>query len=158
MKNIKKIFFIFFLSGIILIASCTRSEQKISGDIIKEGEITLYRSSSCGCCALYENYLKGNVDVKLANMVLPDISFIKNQYSIPTNLQSCHTTIIGKYFVEGHIPVEAVKKLLAENPDIKGIAMPGMPSGSPGMPGSKQGDFVIYAVENDGNYKEFMRL
>ena len=56
------------------------------------------------------------------------------------------------------MPLEAVEKLLKEQPDIAGIAMPGMPEGSPGMPGSKRGDFVIYAVNNDGSYSEFMRI
>ena len=54
--------------------------------------------------------------------------------------------------------MEAVEKLLLEKPDIKGIAMPGMPSGSPGMPGAKKGNFIVYAVNNDGSYNEFMRL
>ena len=73
-------------------------------------------------------------------------------------MEICHTTIIGDYFVEGHVPLEAVEKLLTEKPDIKGIAMPGMPSGSPGMPGAKKGDFVIYAVNRDGSYEEWTRL
>ena len=73
-------------------------------------------------------------------------------------MESCHTVVIGDYFIEGHIPLEAVEKLLVEKPDIKGIAMPGMPSGSPGMPGAKKGDFVIYAVNNDGTTEEFMRI
>ena len=73
-------------------------------------------------------------------------------------MESCHTTVMGNYFVEGHIPLEVVNKLLTEKPDIKGIAMPGMPNGSPGMPGVKRGDFVIYAINNDGSYAEWMRL
>ena len=73
-------------------------------------------------------------------------------------MQSCHTTTIGNYFVEGHIPIEAIEKLMTEKPNIKGIAMPGMPSGSPGMPGAKQGPFIIYAIGNDGSVGEFMRM
>ena len=83
---------------------------------------------------------------------------IEEQYGVPSELRSCHTTIIGNYFIEGHIPLEAVEKLLKEQPNIKGIAMPGMPSGSPGMPGQKQGAFIIYAVNNDGSTSEFMRI
>ena len=60
--------------------------------------------------------------------------------------------------MEGHVPLEAIEKLLQEKPDIKGIAMPGMPSGAPGMLGKKTGDFVVYAVNNDGSYEEFMRI
>ena len=82
----------------------------------------------------------------------------KRKYEIPPQMESCHTIIVGNYFVEGHVPLEAVEKLLREKPNIKGIAMPGMPSGSPGMPGAKNGDFVIYGVNQDGTTFEFARL
>lgn len=123
-----------------------------------DGEIKIYKSSSCGCCGIYGRYFKGNgnSDAEIVNM--EDTDPIKDQQGVPDGLRSCHTTIIGDYFVEGHIPLEAVEKLLTEKPDIAGIAMPGMPSGSPGMPGVKRGDFVIYAVEHDGRFEEFMRI
>lgn len=118
---------------------------------------TYYKSISCGCCDVHSRYLDSKgFDIKMNN--LQDISGIKSKYNIPYELQSCHTAIIGDYFVEGHIPIEAINKLLTEKPNIKGIAMPGMPSGSPGMPGAKTQDFVIYSVNNDGSYEEFMRI
>ena len=86
-----------------------------------------------------------------------DMQGVKSENNIPGEMQSCHTMQIGNYFVEGHVPMAAVDKLLAEQPDIDGIAMPGMPPGSPGMPGLKTGDFVIYAVK-DGEYSEFMSI
>jgi len=121
-------------------------------------EITIYKSSSCGCCGVYGNYFqrKGNKEAKVVN--LETVDDIKKKYGVPEQLKSCHTTIIGDYFVEGHIPLEAIEKLLSEKPDIAGIAMPGMPNGSPGMPGTKRGDFVIYSVNHDGSFEEFMRL
>jgi hypothetical protein len=118
---------------------------------------TYYKSISCGCCDIHSKYLDSKgFDVKINN--LQDTSSIKTQFGIPIELESCHTAIIGNYFVEGHIPIEAINKLLEEKPDIAGIAMPGMPSGSPGMPGQKIGDFVIYAVNHDKSYNEFMRV
>jgi len=122
-----------------------------------EGDIKIYKEGSCGCCGVYTGYFqsKGNSNVESVN--LEDTAGIKTQYGVPSQLESCHTTVIGNYFVEGHIPLEAVERLLQEQPDIKGIAMPGMPSGSPGMPGGKNGDFVIYAVNDDGSYEEWMR-
>jgi len=121
-------------------------------------DIKIYKSQSCGCCEVYSGYFKreGNKNADIVN--LEDISYLKQQYSVPKSMESCHTVVIGDYFIEGHIPLEAVEKLLVEKPDIKGIAMPGMPSGSPGMPGAKKGDFVIYAVNNDGTTEEFMRI
>ena len=123
-----------------------------------DGNIQIYKSGSCGCCDVYSNYFKtkGNSNVEVVD--LEDLDLIKQQYNVPQQLESCHTTIVGDYFVEGHMPLEAVEKLLQEKPNIKGIALPGMPSGSPGMPGAKKGDFVVYAVNYDGSYEEFMRV
>lgn len=86
---------------------------------------------------------------------MEDISGIKNSLGVPDELLSCHTTVIKDYFIEGHVPIEAISKLIEERPDVKGISLPGMPSGSPGMPGAKEGTFVIYSVD-DGGYSEFM--
>ena len=123
-----------------------------------DGEMNFYKSQSCGCCSVYEGYLRSKGDLSFKTNNAEDITSIKNKYGIPNELQSCHTFVIGDYFVEGHIPLEAIEKLMREKPDIAGIAMPGMPSGSPGMPGTKKGDFVIYAVNKDGSSKEFMRI
>ena len=138
------------LVGIFIIYSGPGSnDNKVSA--------TVYKSANCGCCNIHASYIgsKGDFNVDINNMV--DTSSIKNKYNIPLSLQSCHTTIIGGYFIEGHIPMEAIDKLLLEQPDIDGIAMPGMPSGSPGMPGRKMGDFVIYSVKGD-QILEFMRI
>lgn len=123
-----------------------------------DGEMIVYKDSSCGCCDIYGNYFKskGNSNVEILNV--GDLNSIKDKYKIPQELRTCHTVIVGDYFVEGHVPLEAIEKLLKEKPAIAGIAMPGMPSGSPGMPGNKYGDFIIYAVSYDGTYQEFMRI
>jgi len=110
---------------------------------------TIYKSPSCGCCGQYAAYLEKKgyvVDIE----GVADMSAIKEQFDVPYELESCHTMEIDGYIVEGHIPEEAVQKLLAERPDIKGIGMAGMPSGSPGMPGPKTYDFVIYEITHGG--------
>lgn len=118
-------------------------------------EIVVYKTKTCGCCHIYTRYLdKENTNVKVVDV--DDLSVIKNQYDVPSNLESCHTSLVGGYVVEGHIPLEVIEKLLAEKPPIKGIALPGMPSGSPGMPGPKMEEWVIYAIGNDGQVSEFM--
>lgn len=125
--------------------------------VAAESGPVIYKEMSCGCCGIYGTYFdsKGNGGVEIRNT--QNIDSIKNQYEIPEELWSCHTTIIGDYFVEGHIPLEAIEKLLEEKPDIKGIAMPGMPQGSPGMPGSKE-PFRIYKVNHDGSYELWMEM
>ncbi len=85
------------------------------------------------------------------------MSSIKEKYQIPQNMESCHTAVIADYFVEGHVPIEAIEELLKEKLDIDGIALPGMPSGSPGMPGQKIEAFKIYAL-SDGMASEFMTI
>ena len=82
---------------------------------------------------------------------------IKIKHNIPLEMQSCHTTILGKYFIEGHVPIEAINKLLKEQPDIDGIALPGMPIGTPGMPGEKEEPYIIYQLV-DGKSSVFMTI
>jgi len=123
-----------------------------------EGKMILYKSSTCGCCEVYSQYFKGKGNSEIEIVTVSDNRRVMDEYNIPGFLESCHTTVVGNYFVEGHIPLEAIEKLLTENPNIAGIGMPGMPSGSPGMPGSKSGDFVIYGVNYDGSTFEFMRI
>lgn len=147
---------IVIIVGVLFLLGCTKST---AGSTFKEGTPTmvLYKSEMCGCCELFGQYMK-KMDYGVEVKQMDDITPIKDQYKIPQELRSCHTAVIEGYFVEGHIPPEAIAKLLTEKPAIAGIAMPGMPSGSPGMPGAKTGEFVIYAVDTEGNVSEFMRI
>ncbi|MBI2867533.1 MAG: DUF411 domain-containing protein [Chloroflexi bacterium] len=74
-----------------------------------------------------------------------DLIAVKDRYGVPETLRSCHTALVGGYVVEGHVPVEAIRLLLTERPASTGIALPGMPEGSPGMPGKKAGPLDVYA-------------
>ena len=124
---------------------------------LKGKKVTVYKSPTCGCCANYISYLRKNgLEVEVVNE--NDVTKTKEKYRIPADLYSCHTTIIDDYFVEGHIPLKAINKLLTEKPDILGIGMPGMPSGSPGMPGKKLSLFLIDAVDKDGNINSYFEL
>ncbi len=116
----------------------------------------VFKSSTCGCCNGYIAALKSD-GFQVESVDMDDLTTIKNKYNIPASMQSCHTTIIGRYFIEGHVPLDAVKKLLKEQPDIDGIALPGMPIGTPGMPGPKESPFVIYQIK-DGQSSEFMKI
>ena len=111
--------------------------------------LTVYKSPSCGCCGEWVGYMKRRgyqVEVKDTT----DMDSIKTKYSVPSALASCHTTIVNGYVIEGHIPVEAIERLLLEQPKIIGIALPGMPTGSPGMPGSKSSPFDIRMIDLAG--------
>ena len=107
----------------------------------------IYKSPTCGCCVGYAGYLeRQGFDVK--TIMTEDMTSIKETHDIPKNMESCHTVVIDDYFIEGHIPIEAVNTMLAEAPNIDGIALPGMPSGSPGMPGIKNTKFTIYGLSD----------
>lgn len=86
---------------------------------------------------------------------LDDLTSIKEKYRIPARVQDCHTSVIGDYYIEGHVPAAAVERLLREKPKIAGLALPGMPSGSPGMPGIKHGPFRVLQVNFDGSLEVF---
>lgn len=103
----------------------------------EEPSVVLYKSPTCGCCTGYAAYLRDH-GFKVEEQPVADVEAIKNRLHVPANLRSCHTAVIGDYVVEGHVPVDVVRRLLAEHPPITGIASPGMPSGSPGMPGPKE--------------------
>ena len=118
--------------------------------------VEVFKTPSCGCCYGYVLFLEEEkFEVKQTDM--RSLHTIKQKYNIPVEMQSCHTTIMGKYFIEGHVPFEAVNKLLKEQPDIDGIALPGMPIGTPGMPGDKDEPYVIYQLK-DGKYSVFMKI
>ena len=122
----------------------------------KKLRVEVFKTPSCGCCYGYVLFLeKEQFNVKETDM--RSLHSIKQKYNIPLEMQSCHTTIIGKYFIEGHVPLEAVNKLLKEQPDIDGIALPGMPIGTPGMPGKKEEPFVVYQLI-DGKFSIFMTI
>ena len=125
-------------------------------DINNKQIVEVFKTPSCGCCYGYVLFLEEEkFNVKQTDM--RSLHTIKQKYNIPVEMQSCHTTIIGKYFIEGHVPFEAIDKLFKEQPDIDGIALPGMPIGTPGMPGDKDEPYVIYQLK-DGKSSVFMTI
>ena len=111
-------------------------------------QATLYKNPHCSCCEAYADYLRENgfaVDVKETD-VLEEITL---KAGVPEQLEGCHTMFVDGYVVVGHVAADVVKKLLTERPAIVGIAIPGMPSGVPGMGGQKAGPVSIYAVSKD---------
>lgn len=106
---------------------------------------TLFKNPSCACCDAYADYLRSN-GFKVSVVEHPNMSQIKQKYGVRKNLEGCHSMVIGDYVVEGHVPVGPIKRLLAERPAIKGISLPGMPQGSPGMSGTKEAPFEVLSI------------
>lgn len=109
----------------------------------------MYKNPSCSCCETYAAYLEKNgfeVEMKPSN----DLTQISTAAGVPEQLQGCHTIKVDGYVIDGFVPVDIVQKMLTERPAITGIALPGMPMGSPGMGGSKTEPFTVYAFTADG--------
>lgn len=94
--------------------------------------VTVYKDPSCGCCALWVKHLEANgFEVTVHNV--EDIAEYKQKHGVPLDAQSCHTAVVDGYTIEGHVPAAEIHRLLKERPQAKGLAVPGMPIGSPGM-------------------------
>ena len=120
-------------SGILIVNTFNAQESTAKNkENIDIPKVLSYRSASCGCCKKWVNHLQDN-GLKVVDNIVEDVSVIKNQYQIPNNLRSCHSAQIDNYTIEGHVPIESINKLFREKPNINGIAVPGMPLGSPGM-------------------------
>jgi hypothetical protein len=112
-------------------------------------EATLYKNPACQCCDAHAAYLREH-SLDVAVIESPDLERIKREHDVPPQLAGCHTILVDGYVVEGHVPAKVIKQLLQERPHILGISLPGMPQGSPGMTGQKEGPFVIYTI-TDGD-------
>lgn len=120
--------------------------------------ITVYKSASCGCCAKWVDHLKAN---GFTPAVHDDegMDAIKDEMGVPRDVRSCHTALLGRYLVEGHVPASDLRRLLAEQPDITGLAAPGMPASSPGMaaPGAAHEPYEVLGFTRNGKTTVFAR-
>ncbi len=115
-----------------------------------KSDITVYKTASCGCCGIWVDHMKQsgfNVDV----IVVAETNSVRSRLGVPRELASCHTAVAGDYWIEGHVPADLVQKLLREQPaDIKGIAVPGMIPGSPGMESPNPVKYQVISVDDSG--------
>jgi hypothetical protein len=117
-------------------------------------QMTTYKSPTCGCCAKWvEHMRKAGFTVTVKDV--PNVGEVKLANGLPPELASCHTTLVGGYVVEGHVPADLVQRLLKEKPAIAGIAVAGMPMGSPGMEGSYSDRYNIVAFEKSGKQRVY---
>ena len=118
--------------------------------------VVVHKSPSCGCCGLWVDHMRQagfQVEVRDEDNVNP----VKERVGVPYGKGSCHTAEVGGYFIEGHVPAADVKRLLAEKPDAKGLVLPGMPIGSPGMemPDGHSEPYTVELVRRDGTTAAF---
>jgi len=114
--------------------------------------VTVYKSPTCGCCSMWVEHLRQS-GYQVEAIDRDDMGAVKDSLGVPPNLASCHTAVVDGYVVEGHVPAEHVARLLVDRPDAHGLAVPGMPVGSPGMEmGDRRDpyDVIVFDEAGDG--------
>lgn len=123
-------------AALSLVIGCAAALMPVSKPAVAR-EATIYKSPTCGCCKGWATYLQRN-GYKVTVIDREDMDKVKDDLGVPEGARSCHTAKIDGAVVEGHVPLEAIEKFLSEPRKAKGLASPGMPSGSPGMDGPKE--------------------
>ena len=115
----------------------------------EEPVIEVYKTPSCGCCEMWAEHLEANgYQVEVRDVM--DLEVVKELAGVPDDLRSCHTALVDGYAIEGHVPAGAIDRLLEERPAAKGLAVPGMPAGSPGMPSATPERYHVFTFDADG--------
>lgn len=118
--------------------------------------VHIYKREGCGCCDLWAAHLEKH-GLKTRANVVDEVSMIRGSTGIPEALSSCHVATIGEYAIEGHVPASAIKRLLKEKPKAVGLAVAGMPAGSPGMEAAGKVPYSVLLVLEDGSTRVFSR-
>jgi hypothetical protein len=119
-------------------------------------EVVVFRSAYCECCEAWESHI-AEAGFVVQDHVADDMDGIKEAMGVPADSASCHTARVSGYVVEGHVPAASIQRMLKERPEIKGLAAPGMPMGSPGMEvdGMVADPFSVFSIANNGTMVEF---
>ena len=117
-------------------------------------QVAVYKTPTCGCCGKWVEHMQAS-GFAATTTNMPDLGPIKAKYKVPAQLQSCHTSIVGGYVIEGHVPAADVRRLLRERPAIVGLAAPGMPAGSPGMDVPNAPGYDVLSFDKDGRTRVF---
>ena len=140
------------------LAAPVAAQSKTAAPAKKEAaeRITVYRSRTCGCCGKWVQHLKDN-GFEVAEHIVEQIDNAPGRDRVPEKLRSCHIAKIRTYVVEGHVPADVVKDMLKKRPEIEGIAVPGMPQGSPGMESPTPQPYEVIAWTKAGKSWTFAR-
>jgi hypothetical protein len=138
--------------ALLFVGSAPHAQQKAAP---ANPHLLVYKSPTCGCCAKWVEYMHANgFTAAVTNM--PDVTPVKIAHKLPQRLASCHTTLVNGYVIEGHVPVEDVRRLLKEKPaDVMGLAAPGMPAGSPGMDVPNSPAYDVIAFDKNGGTRVY---
>lgn len=138
-------------SALLALAACSSAVQAATYE--------MFRDPNCGCCGKWADHVRAENEVAVAETITPDMALVKAEHGVPQDLWSCHTLTVGGYVIEGHVPAAEIERLLEERPeDVVGLAVPGMPIGSPGMEmGNRVQPYEVIAFRADGSRFVFAR-
>ncbi len=112
--------------ALLALAACSSAAQAAT--------YTMFKDPNCGCCDHWADHVREGMEAEVTIAQSTDMGVVKDEHGVPAQLRSCHTMIVDGYVIEGHVPAADIERLLAERPDgVRGLAVPGMPVGSPGM-------------------------
>lgn len=135
--------------------SYAESAVKSAVAVAEAIKIDIYRSPTCSCCGKWVEHLKDN-NFQINDNVVDDVQSIKDKYGVSKEMASCHTALVNGYVIEGHVPANDIRKLLKLKPHVIGIAVPAMPSGTPGMEmGGKKDAYDVMSFDKDKKYQVF---
>ena len=118
-------------------------------------KVIVYKTKACGCCGKWVSYLRAE-NLRVSVRTKSDLNGIKQRYSIPVPLMSCHTAVVEGYALEGHVPADVIERLLRERPAITGLAVPGMPAAAPGMDSPYYRDpYSVVAFDREGGTRVY---
>lgn len=162
-----RLFALSLFGSTVVLASCAKSPAMtaVPAAVVPHTQATMakslppvlvHKSPTCGCCGLWVAHLRqAGFVVQVDDR--EDVNPVKQRLGVPYGKGSCHTAEVGGYFVEGHVPAEDIKRLLAERPDAKGLVLPGMPAGSPGMelPDGTTQPYTVELIGRNGEARSF---
>jgi hypothetical protein len=149
-----------YLTGLLfcLVAAPTLASNPywLEGKTADSHEITVYRSASCGCCKGWIKHLEEH-NFAVTDVTVDDVNRFKQQFNVPTQAASCHTAVVDGIVIEGHVPAQDIKRVLADRGDIRLLTVPAMPSGTPGMDyeGSPSQPFRVFSISENDNVEVF---
>lgn len=150
-------------TGCMIGLACSASEsgredttvaQTRAGPAADSIVVTVYKSPTCGCCTAWVEHLRKE-GFRVVAIDTADIDAIKRRQGVTQELSSCHTAVVGDYVIEGHVPAADIRRLLAERPQIRGLAAPGMPQGSPGMETGVRDRYDVLSFTREGRTAVF---
>lgn len=129
----------------------------VGGAPSAEAAGVIYKAPTCGCCGAWAEQMAA-AGLRLAVEHPGDLGAVKDRHAVPYGMSSCHTAVVDGYVVEGHVPIDLVRQLLAERPAVRGLAVPGMPAGAPGMESAGAEAYTVYVLGRDGTATPLTRV